>query len=292
MSGTLKLAFACLLFSAGACAQLLPTPVRVIISVTDKQYQPLPELKAEDLVVLADGNPVAGLRLESLSGAALQYCVVFDRSKSEAGLFKLQQRAARALLGRIPRPQLDFGTLVSFGDNVDVYPGMERTSSPAALAAGVGDEQPQGGTALWDAVVICAANQLFPRDSLNAIFVFSDGDDNASHATLAEAQQYARRVGAPVFAFAMVSAYSGGRGRAQLRKLADNTGGKVYDVAVEQDLRRVLDDLQARLQNVYAVTFPPPRRDGRLHQLEIRAPKDARVFAPSHYFVEPASPAK
>ena len=131
-------------------------------------------------------------------------------------------------LEQVVRPGTDIGSLVNFADNF--YIDVQNSTKPADLKFKL-IRQEHGGTRAFDALV-ATANWLdkyqFP-DSRKAIFLFSDGDDNASQLSLQKAITSVQAVHIPVFVIAPTAVEHKKQGK-DLGKLASETGGHVYFV--------------------------------------------------------------
>jgi len=130
-------------------------------------------------------------------------------------------------------------------------PGLVRTA-----IQGLRVDDPQGDTALYDAV-IRASRQLAGQPGQRNLFVLSDGRHEGTSATLAEAIAAARR--AKVFVNT-VGLKVPGRPQDQeaLRELAEGTKGKSAPVTAE-NLEKLFGDLGRDLASQYVVdlTLPP-----------------------------------
>jgi hypothetical protein len=135
---------------------------------------------------------------------------------------------AKQFLKQVVKSGSDVGSLVNFGE--DFFLDVQNSTNPDVIANKLIHEG-RGGTKAFDAVV-AAANWLdkyqFP-DTRKAIFLFSDGDDNASLTSLQKAITAVQVVHVPVFVIAP-SAVERKRQGKDMDKLANATGGHVYFV--------------------------------------------------------------
>jgi len=132
-------------------------------------------------------------------------------------------------LEQVVRSGTDIGSLVNFGENF--YLDVQNSTKPADIKAKLIREG-RGGTSTFDAVV-AAANWLDKyqfRDSRKAIFLFSDGDDNASKWPLQKTITSVQAVHIPIFVIAPAVVEHKKQGK-DLGKLASATGGHVYFVS-------------------------------------------------------------
>jgi Ca-activated chloride channel family protein len=156
-----------------------------------------------------------------------------------------------------------------------------------------------GGTAIIDSIYRACLNQFgrlsyagTAAGSANFILLFSDGEDNASHAYLNEAVEMCQRTNTAIYAFRVHPESRFSDGPKTLTQLASQTGGRVFknedsDDAIYNDLRTI----EADLRNQYRLIYKPAelKRDGAFHRIALQGP--ARVesiairsgyYAPSH----------
>ncbi|HKV82064.1 MAG TPA: vWA domain-containing protein [Candidatus Sulfotelmatobacter sp.] len=160
----------------------------------------------------------------------LQYALLNDTSGKTLWPKGTEQQVALAsqFLDQVVRPGTDIGSLVNFGENF--FLDVQNSAKPADIKAKLIREG-QGATRAYDAVV-AAANWLdkhqFP-DSRKAIFLFSDGDDNASQWPLQKTIASIQALHIPVFVIAPAAVEHKKQGK-DMVKLASATGGHVYFV--------------------------------------------------------------
>ena len=179
----------------------------------------------------------------------LSYCLLFDVSGSLTNRLRQQQDEAIALLSMIPHAGRDYGMLVAF--NTQAYVDAEG-SDPQKLMKAITTERVKGYTALYDAVAACSdalAKAAHESDS-RVMFIFSDGEDNASYLKLDGALLSIVKAG--------VRVYSIGHPRSPravhaLKQFAENTGGKNYFSANPEDIEKTLADISGDFASMYSV---------------------------------------
>ena len=108
------------------------------------------------------------------------------------------------------------------------------------------------------------------RKGKKAIIVFTDGADNASVLYRAAAESRSRQAGVPIYAIAEGDAQKDSKLRKILRTLAEQTGGKAYEVKRPQDFQSVFNDVVSDLQHTYLLAYKPPLSGTvKLHPIEI-----------------------
>jgi Mg-chelatase subunit ChlD len=165
-----------------------------------------------------------------LADRHLQYVLLNDQSGSTRwpdGI-KQQTEVADQFLKQVVEAGSDIGSLVNFDD--DVYIDVQNEKDPLKLAGKLERKGVGGGTKLYDAVVSAAkwlAKQPVSPDHRKVIFLFCDGEDNASKSRLSEAIDTLQRATIPIFIIAPSSVETKKPGE-KLRQLSSETGGRVY----------------------------------------------------------------
>jgi Mg-chelatase subunit ChlD len=179
-------------------------------------------------LVLCLSLGVSGQQAPAASpGTPLQYVLLNDKSGRTLwpGGIEEQANAAAQLLKEVVKHRSDVGSLINF--NQEFLMEVENSTDPTEIAAKLA-RQGRGGTQLFDALIL-AANWLAKQDSPDkrkVIFVFSDGDDNASQINLQETIVALQRTQIPVFVVAPSVVERKPQGKA-LKQLAARTGGHV-----------------------------------------------------------------
>ncbi|HZQ93847.1 MAG TPA: vWA domain-containing protein [Candidatus Sulfotelmatobacter sp.] len=185
----------------------------------------LPIMLCVALPLSSQGVPSSGPPLN------LHYALLNDTSGKTLWPRGMEQQVylASQFLEQVVRPGTDIGSLVNFGEKF--YLDVQNSTKPADIKAKLIREG-HSGTSVFDAVV-AAANWLDKyqfRDSRKAIFLFSDGDDNASRWPLVKTIASVQAVHIPVFVIAPAVVEHKKQGK-DLGKLATATGGHVYFVS-------------------------------------------------------------
>ncbi len=166
-------------------------------------------LKAEDFKVYDNDRPQAITSFES-ENISLEMVAALDVSSSMRDALPRVKESAKRFLGGL-RPG-DHVTLLAFNDIV--YTLTQRTRDQAARALAIDRMRAWGGTALYD-VVVDALRRLERQTGRRSLLLFSDGDDQSSHATLEAAMAHAESSDATIYAIgqgrAVTHARSAGR---------------------------------------------------------------------------------
>ena len=262
--------------------QKLPTlrtrtdEVNVVFTVMDKKGRHITDLKQNDFQVLDDNKPPQEIRsFQAETNLPLQVGLLIDASNSVRDRFKFEQESAIEFLNQTIHPQKDQAFVVGF----DVTPEVTQdfTDNTEALAHGVHDLRPGGGTALYDALYFACRDKLLKVSKgltvRRAIILLSDGDDNQSHVTREEAIEMAQRAEAIVYTISTNVSGTKGQGDKVLERIADATGGHAFFPFQIRDVANAFAAIQDELRSQYAISYRPAdlRRDGHYRTIEIVA---------------------
>lgn len=250
--------------------------VNVVFVVTDKHGHRVTDLKQNDFQVLDDNKPPAEIRsFHAETNLPLQVGLLIDASNSVRDRFKFEQESAIEFLNQTIRPHYDHAFVVGF----DVTPEVTQdfTDNTDALAHGVHELRPGGGTALYDALYFACRDKLLKAPKTTpvrrAIILLSDGEDNQSHVTREEAIEMAQRAEAIVYTISTNVSGTKGAGDKVLERIADATGGRPFFPFQIRDVANAFAEIQDELRSQYAVAYKPAdlKYDGHYRTIEIVA---------------------
>ncbi|HKI26002.1 MAG TPA: VWA domain-containing protein [Candidatus Sulfotelmatobacter sp.] len=271
---------------------ILPSnEVNLVFTVTDKHGKRITDLKQADFRVVDDNKPPDEIRsFHAETNLPLQVGLLIDASNSVRDRFKFEQESAIEFLNQTVRPHFDLAFVVGF----DVTPEVTQdfTDNTGALAHGVHDLRPGGGTALYDALYFACRDKLLkaPKSTpvRRAIILLSDGEDNQSHVTREEAIEMAQRAEAIVYTISTNVSGTKGSGDKVLERIADATGGRAFFPFQIRDVANAFADIQDELRSQYSIAYKPAdfKADGHYRSIEIVANdrKNFRVRARRGYY--------
>src|ERR1700733_14204609 len=256
--------------------------VNVVFTVTDKHGRHITDLKQSDFRVLDDNKPPAEIRsFNAEANLPLQVGLLIDASNSVRDRFKFEQESAIEFLNQTVRPRYDRAFVIGFDATPEVT--QDFTDNTEALARGVHELRPGGGTALYDAIYFACRDKLLKgpqgNASRRALIVLSDGDDNLSHVTREEAIEMAERADAIVYTISTNVSGSKGPGDKVLERIADATGGRAFFPFQIRDVADAFAEIQSEVRSQYAINYKPAnfKTDGHFRKIEIVA-NDSKNF--------------
>jgi Ca-activated chloride channel homolog len=173
-------------------------------------------------------------------------------------------------------------TLLGFNDSI--FTLTRRTKDPGQRLRAVDRLAPWGSTALYD-VIIAGADMLGRETGRKAMLVFTDGEDQGSHASLTDAE---RRLQASDMTLFMIGQGRGVKSEPLKRimnRLALVTGGRALMTEKVDELRSAFAEMLRELSNQYLLGFTPTngRHDGTLRHLRVEVEGHHQIRARESY---------
>ena len=264
--------------------------VNVLFIATDRHGKFVRNLSQNDFSIFDDHKPVQSiLNFRRETDLPIELGLLMDVSGSVQGRFGFEKEAATGFLQRTIRPGYDRAFIVGF--NKESRLTQDFTDQMPLLAAGVQRLSNGGGTALYDAVYKACKEKLLREHSdrpiRKAIIILSDGEDNQSEYTAAQAIEMAQRAEVIIYAISTDDSGLILRGDKVLEELASATGGRAFFPYKMKDITRSFAAIEDELRSQYAVSYKPSDfdADGRYRSIEITAlKKDLQVRARRGYF--------
>ena len=226
--------------------------VELFATVTDGSGRLVDDLARDDFEVLEGGRERPIQRFDRVQDLPLVVGFALDASTSMADHMAEARQAAVGFLDSVIRPG-DRTFAVSFNDKPELV--APPTDDVAVIERALLETHSTGWTTLYDAVV----RSLFYFRGFGgrrALVLLSDGEDTASRASFTEALDYAKQSGAVVYSIGLGG--GGGLGlRSKLKRLADQTGGRFFQVSKVAELDQVYRQIELELRSQYFLTFAP-----------------------------------
>jgi VWFA-related protein len=264
--------------------------VNVLFIATDKHGKFVRDLSQGDFAILDDHKPpqsIINFRRET--DLPLHLGLLIDVSGSVHSRFEFEQNAAIGFLQKTVRMGFDKAFVVGF--NKQSQMAQDFTDNVSLLSSGVHRLQSGGGTALYDAIYR-ACKEKFLKDrpdhpARKAIIVVSDGEDNQSDVTRAQAIEMAQRAEVIIYAISTDDSGLILRGDKVLEQIAAATGGRAFFPFKMKDMTHSFAAIEDELRSQYVVSYKPADfdADGRFRSIEISAvKKDLQVRSRKGYF--------
>ena len=223
--------------------------VQVTVTVADGRGKFVRSIPQSAFHVFEDGHPQAVTHFAS-EDVPLELVAAIDISGSMTPAMPKLKKAVKEFLGDVP-PQ-DQVTLLGFNDSI--FTLTRKATDPAERVKAVDRLAPWGSTALYD-VLLRGVEMLGRQTGRKALVVFTDGEDQGSHATINDVE---RRLQS-----SDVTVYMIGQGRGVtmeplkriMERLAVPTGGRALFTDSIDELHTAFADLLDELSNQYLLGY-------------------------------------
>jgi Ca-activated chloride channel family protein len=253
--------------------------VQIIATVVDGGGHFVTGLPRTAFHVDEDGKPqkVSHFGAEDVP---LELIVACDVSGSMAPAMSRLKQAVKEFLAAVP--SRDQVTLIGFNDSI--FALTRRASDPADRMKAVDRLAPWGATALYD-VILRGIDMLGKQPGRRAMIVFSDGEDQGSHASIIDVE---RRLQASDVTLYMIGQ---GRGvqvealKSIMQRLVEPTGGRALFTDNIDQLHLAFSELLEELSNQYLLGYEPTnnKRDETFRKISVRVDGQSRVRARQGY---------
>jgi Ca-activated chloride channel homolog len=275
--------------------------VAISAVVKSKDGESMAGLTKDDFVLKQDGKEVPIHYFSQGSDLPLTIALMVDTSGSQRTFIGDESLASDVFFSTMLGRKEDRATLVEFDTSVRQLQGL--TNSTSALHLALSGLSPHasvvGGTLLNDAVYSVAKSVLAKETGRKAMVILTDGGDNGSRKSLAEAIEQAQRGDVQIYSI-LYSAWAGfsdsarpsgvNPGLEALEKFSESTGGRVFTVSRTVGLREIFAEIGQELRLQYELGYTPSgnTQPNSYHKLELKAKdKKLTVQARKGFFVPP-----
>jgi VWFA-related protein len=271
-----------------------------VFFVAAKGTRPVTDLSVNEITVLDDHRPpVAILGFRTEKELPLRIGLLVDTSDSLSSRFRFEQAAASSFLRKALSRTDDQAFVMGFSDDQKLTQDFSHDSE--LLAHGVKQLRIGGETALYDAVgTSCQKLLRHPEGGVVArvLVILSDGQSNKGTLDLKKAIDIAQTAEVTVYTISthppdQSDTAENMEGNQNLRKLAEETGGRVLFPGILREINQAFDKITNELRSRYAVSYRPAdfRSDGHYREITIKARKagkNLRVRARKGYYAAPS----
>ncbi|MGD0181452.1 MAG: VWA domain-containing protein [Terriglobales bacterium] len=290
--------------------------VQLFFNVKDKRGALIPNLTKNDFQILEDGKPQTIKYFAAESNLPLTLGILIDSSGSQARVLDMEKQVGGEFLSQILRDK-DLAFVIDFDVNVELL--QDFTSSVRLLktalnsarintAGGSGTGIPglgggtvptQGaprGTLLYDAVYLASHDELAQQVGRKAMILLTDGQDEGSQLKIKDAIEAAQKSDSIVYVLlcadrGFYGGFGGYSGEGEMRKMTQETGGRVIDVGNKYEkLKEGFDQIANELRSQYNIGYSSTNAalDGTFRKVEIHpSNKDYKIQSRAGYYAIP-----
>ena len=285
--------------------------VQLFFNVKDKKGTLIPNLKKEDFDIAEDGKAQTIKYFTAESNLPLTLGILIDSSGSQQRVLDMEKEVGGAFLKQILRNN-DEAFVIGFDVDVDLLQDftndvhrLQSALNKTKINIGGGNLGPPGigggpipnsnprGTLLYDAVYLSGHDMLAKEVGRKAMILLTDGEDQGSRLNIKEAIEAAQKSDSIVYVLLCAdrgfygAAGVGYSGEGEMRRLTDQTGGRVINVGNNfQKLRDAFDQIANELRSQYNIGYTPTnlKLDGSYRKLEIKSKQGYKIQARAGYY--------
>lgn len=237
-------------------------------------------LAQSDFEVYEDGVPQE-IKYFSHEDIPVTAGLVIDNSGSMGPKAREVIEAALAF-ARSSNPQ-DQMFVVTFNEHVrfGLPSNMLFTDQRSELEAALSRYNPDGKTALYDAVAVALERLKQGNRDKKVLIVISDGADNASKHQLAEIKATAGKSNTIIYTLGLYESDDPDRNPGVIKQLARASGGEAFLPGSIKEIVPICERIAHDIRNQYTVAYIPTngRQDGtyRAIRLKVEAPGRGRL---------------
>jgi len=281
--------------------------VNVYAVVRDKKRHLIPNLNKDDFALEEEKEPQTVLYFSRETDTPLTLGMLIDTSPSQQRVLSLEKQEGAAFLRQVLRPK-DLAFVIHFDAEVELL--QDFTADLHLLAHALDETQINGGgrgplpgpfptsdapccTDLYDAVYL-ASNELMKNEiGRKVLILLTDGEDEGSKVKLDTALAAAQRSDVIIYSIDISDrmfyrmAGMGFSGDSVLKKLSEETGGRVINVGKPGETAAAFQQIAEELRTQYLLgyTSTNKKRDGSFRKIHVQVRnEDYKVQARRGYY--------
>jgi VWFA-related protein len=291
--------------------------VGLFFNVKDKHGALIPNLTKNEFQVFEDGTPQTIKYFAADSNLPLTLGILIDSSGSQRNVLDMEKQVGGAFLRQILTDK-DEAYVIDFNIDAELVQDYTRdvhrlqaalnkvkintgyTTGPLPGAGGGPVPTANSpGTVLYDAVYLSAHDMLAKEVGRKAMILLTDGEDEGSRLKIKDAIEAAQKADAIVYVLLCADRgfygtfQMGYSGEGEMRKLTEQTGGRVINVGNKFDkLREAFDQIAAELRSQYNLGYTPTntKLDGGYRKLEIKCKQNYKIQSRAGYYATAREP--
>jgi len=285
--------------------------VQLFFNVKDKHGALIPNLTKDDFTIFEDGQQQTPKYFTPETNLPLTLGILIDSSGSQLRVLDMEKEVGGAFLKQVLTDKdlayvMDFNVDASLVqdftrdvhllqkalNSVKINSGVTMPTLPGA-GGGPVPTAASPGTVLYDAVYLSAHDMLAKEVGRKAMILLTDGEDEGSRLKIRDAIEAAQKADSIVYVLLCAdrgfygSVGMGYGGEGEMRKLTEQTGGRVINVGNKFDkLREAFDQIAAELRSQYNIGYTPTntKLDGSYRKLEIKNKQNYKIQARAGYY--------
>lgn len=255
-------------------------------------------LEQEEFEVFEDGAK-QDVTFFSRKQQPIALAILLDTSNSMEGKLPTAQEAAVGFARRLTPD--DVAEVIAFSSHVRIL--QEFTNDGAALEQAIRGTDPDGSTALYNAIYISLKELKKVRAESEAeirrqaIVVLSDGDDTSSLMPYEEVLDLAKRSETAIYTIGLRQEIRSNRATFKeaefiLKQLALETGGRSFFPSQVNELPKIYEQISQELSTLYSIAYTSrnPLRNGAWRRVVVRLTRPGHVARTRQGYYGPSAP--
>jgi Ca-activated chloride channel family protein len=253
--------------------------VQVTVTVMDGPNRYVRGLPVSAFRVFENGRPQA-ISYFANSNVPLELIAAIDISGSMGPVMPKLKQAVQEFLAAVPSHNQV--TLLGFNDTV--FTLTRRSTNPPERVKAVERLAPWGATALYD-VVLRSIGLLGRQTGRKALVIFTDGEDQGSHATIADVERGLQASDVTLYMIGQGRGAEIERLKGVMERLSRPTGGRAIFTENIDGLRVAFNELLDELSNQYLLGYAPAgaRRDETWRSIKVEVDGYSEIRARQGY---------
>jgi VWFA-related protein len=292
--------------SPGTTLKVTSEVVNVYAVVRQKNGRLIPDLNKDDFQLQEDQQPQVIRYFARETDTPLTMGIMVDTSPSQGQVLEVEKSEAESFLKEVMRPK-DLTFVMHFDVEVELL--QDLTADLHLLNHAIDENEINGGgvrttgtypsgdaggaTHLYDAVYLAAREVLKNEVGRKVLILLTDGEDQGSKVKLDAALEAAQKSDVIIYSVEISDrafyrrggmSYSGD---SVLRKLSEETGGRVIQAKNANDTSVAFQRIADELRTQYLLGYTPTntKLDGTFRKIEVKVPnKDVKVNARRGYY--------
>lgn len=233
------------------------------------------DLTKDDFSVQEDGRPQTILHFSQESSQPLKIGLLVDTSRSQIPVLESERKASFTFLDQLLRA--DDSAFVMHSDiQVGLLQGFTSSRETLAKALDALEVPRRGSTHPFDAVREASEELMRHQNGRKAFILLSDGGDIHGVTRIGTAIECAQRADTLIYSIvfgasplrgihpgviAMMEIYRE-HGRGIMRRLAQETGGRCFEVSRNESISQIYREIEDELRNQYTIAYTSDPTDG------------------------------
>jgi len=260
--------------------------VLVPVTVTDALNRPVMGLEKQNFN-LYEGEQQQEIIHFSSDDSPISIGLLLDLSKSMVNKYVIERTAVEAFFHNA-NPQDDY-FVVAFSDRPRVL--ATSTQSIDDIQQKLAADNPEGETALLDAVYLALAKMRSARYSRRALLIISDGGDNHSRYGMKEVKSLVQEANVEVYAIGIFDStffrsFEEFMGKRWLGEITDVTGGRTIAAGDLGKVPEIAATVSREMRSEYVLGYRPrnARRDGKWRRIRVQVNPSASAGRVQAYY--------